>query len=43
MKNNQIIRWEILPKNSNRIYKAKYYQIILRGAESSAEGIIEVL
>lgn len=38
MKGNELKRWEILPNNANRRYKAKHQMVTLKGSESRVEG-----
>jgi hypothetical protein len=33
-----IFRWEVLPDNSNRKYKARYMKVLLKGYEGKPEG-----
>lgn len=38
MEGNKLKRWEVLPNDSNRRYRAKHPMVTLKGTESRVEG-----
>lgn len=38
MEGDKLRRWETLPNDLNRRYRAKYHAVTLKGAESKVEG-----